>query len=68
MQKLTDSNIEKHMVRSRKLPSKYTQKTLPAAFVRGEKIFKVKQIYNSHNNTVYVLKKIKKSLKPFPSK
>ena len=40
LQKVTDSNIEKRMIRSRKLLPKYTQKTLQTAFFSGEKIFR----------------------------
>ena len=40
VQKLTDSNIENHIIRSRKLLSKYSQKTLH--IFSDEKIFKVK--------------------------
>ena len=54
MQKLTDSNIEKCMIRSGKLLAKYTQKTLQTAFFNDEKIFNVKQLYNSHNDVVFV--------------
>ena len=60
VQQLTDSNTVKYKIRSRKLLSKYTQNTLQAAFSIDEKIFKVKQWYNSHNNVVYVLKKMRK--------
>ena len=48
-QKLTNSNIEKHMIHLRKLLSKYTQKTLQTAFFGDEMIFKGKLLYNSHN-------------------
>ena len=37
------------MIHLRKLLSKYTQKTLQTAFFGDEKIFKGKQLYNSHN-------------------
>ena len=43
-QKFTDSNTENCMIRSRKVVSKYTQKTLQTAFFSDEKIFKVKQL------------------------
>ena len=56
MQKLIDSNIEKRMICSRKLLSKYTQKTLQTSFFSDEDIFKVKQLYNSHNDVVCVSK------------
>ena len=39
----------------------YTQKTLETAFFCDEKTFKMKQLYNSHNDVVYVLKKMRKS-------
>ena len=47
VQKLTDLNTEQWMIRSRKLLSKFTQKT---AFFNNEKIAKVKQLYNFHND------------------
>ena len=47
------------MIRSRKLLSKYIQKTLQSAFFSDEKIFKVKQLYNSRNDVVYVPKKMR---------
>ena len=50
VQKLTDSNIEKHIIRSRKLLSKYSQKTFQIAFFSDERIFKAKQLYNSRND------------------
>ena len=60
VQKLTDLNIENWIILSRKLLSKYNQKTLQTAFFIDEKIFTVKQPYNSHNNVVYVQKKMRK--------
>ena len=64
VQKLTDSNIEKRLTHSRKLLSKYTQKALQTAIFTDEKIFKkiskVKQLHNSHNDMVYVPKKMRK--------
>ena len=49
------------MIRSRRLlSSKYTQKTLKTAFFSDKKIFKEKELCNSHNNFVYVLKKVRK--------
>ena len=42
VQKLTDSNIEKCMIRSGKLLAKYTLKTLQTASFNDGKIFKVK--------------------------
>ena len=42
VQKLTDSTTEKAMTRSRKLLSKYTQRTLQTAFFSDEKILKFK--------------------------
>ena len=57
VQNLTDSNIEKRMIRSRILLSKYTQKALQTPFFSKEKIFKVKQLYNSHKYVVYIPKK-----------
>ena len=60
VQKLTDSSTGKRMIRSRKLLSKYTQKTIQTAFFSGEKIFKVNQLYNSHKDVVYVPKKMRK--------
>ena len=46
VQKHTDSNIENCMIRSRKLLSKYTQKTLQTAFLVHDNIIKVKELYN----------------------
>ena len=43
------------MICSRKLLSKYTQKTLQIAF-----FIKAKQLYNSLNDVVYVPKKMRK--------
>ena len=60
VQKLTDSNIEKHMIRSVKFISKYTQKTLQTTFFSDEKICTVKQFYNSHKNVVFAPKKMSK--------
>ena len=48
------------MIHSRKLLSKYTQKTLQTAFFGDENIFKVKQPYNSHNDVVNAPKKMRK--------
>ena len=59
VQNLTDSNIEKSMIRSRILLSKYIQKTLQTPFF-SKKIFKVKQLYNSHKDVVYIPKKLGK--------
>ena len=47
------------MIRSRKLLSTNNQKTLQTGFFRDQKIFKVKQLYNPHNDAVYLLKKIR---------
>ena len=60
VQKFIDSNIENHLFHSRKLLSKFAQKTLQTAFFSDEKIFKVNKLYNSHNNVVYVRKKMRK--------
>ena len=48
------------MIRSKKLLSKYTQKTFQTAFFNDKKIFKLKQLYNSHNDVLHVLKKMGK--------
>ena len=48
------------MTRSRKLLSTNNQKTLKTGFFSDQKIFKVKQLYNPHNDVVYLLKKIRK--------
>ena len=48
------------MIDSRKLLSKYTQKTLQTAFFGDEKIYKAKQLYNSHNDVVNAPKKMRK--------
>ena len=50
VQKLTDLNTEKHIIRSRKLLSKFSQKTFQIAFFSDERIFKAKQLYNSRND------------------
>ena len=60
VQKFTDLNIEKHMPNSRKLLSNFIQKTLQTAFFSEKNIFKVKKLYNSHNDVVDVLKKMRK--------
>lgn len=61
VQKLSDGDIEKRMTRSKRLLAKYTRKVLETAFFSDEKIFKVKQLYNSKNDVVYASKKQKKS-------
>ena len=48
------------MFRSAKLLSKHTQKTLQTELFTEEKIFKVKQHYNSQSDVVYVPKKMRK--------
>ena len=40
--------------------SKHNQKTLQTAFFCDKNIFKVKQVYNSHKDVVYVPKKMRK--------
>ena len=52
------------MLHLRKLLSNFTQKALQTAFFSDEKIFKVKSHYNSHNDVVYVLKKMRKAEVP----
>ena len=47
------------MLHSRKLLSNFTQKTLQTAFFSHENIFKVKKLYNAHNDVVYVPKKMR---------
>ena len=59
VEKPTNSNIEEPTISSRKLLSMYTQKKLQTAFFSGEKIFKLKQLYNSHNDVLNVLKEMK---------
>ena len=59
VEKPTNSNNEEPTIRSRKLLSMYTQKKLKTAFFSGEKIFKLKQLYNSHNDVLNVLKEMK---------
>ena len=59
VEKPTNSNKEEPTIRSRKLLSMYTQKKLKTAFFSGEKIFKLKQLYNSHNDVLNVLKEMK---------
>ena len=60
VQNLTDLNIEKRTIHSRKLLSRYTQKTLHTAFFSDKEIHKMKQLSNSPNNVVYVPKKMRK--------
>ena len=60
VQKGSDLNIEKHIICSREILSKNNQKTLETPFFSDKKIFKVKQLYNSHNNVVYVPKRMRK--------
>ena len=78
VEKPTNSNNEEPTIRSRKLLSMYTQKKLKTAFFSGEKIFKLKQLYNSHNDVLNVLKEMREKkrclrkcssakLKPFSS-
>ena len=62
--KHTDSNIEKPMICSKLLLSKYTQKTSQVASFSDKKFFKKKQLFNSQNNVVYVLKKMRKAEVP----
>ena len=62
--KLSDSNIEKRMIRSRKLLPRYIQKTLQTAFCSDKKILKVKQLYNSHNDVIDVPKKMRNVVVP----
>ena len=59
VEKPTNSNIEEPTISSRKLLSMYTQKKLQTAFFSGEKIFKLKQLYNSHNDVLNVLKEMR---------
>ena len=59
---------KKRMIRSSKLPSKFTQKTFQTAFFGDEQIFKVKQLYNSHNDAVYVRKERRKVEEPEESR
>ena len=52
------------MIRSKLLLSEYTQKTSQIASFSDKKFFKKKQLYNSLNNVVYVLKKMRKAEVP----
>ena len=64
VQKLSDVDIQKRFDRAKYLLSLYTPEMLETAFFSDEKIFKVKQQYNSHNDVVYIPKKMKKSEVP----
>ena len=67
-----------HKLTDSKLLSSYTQKTLQITFFSDKNLFKVKQLYNSHDNMINVPKKMMKAgcqrkdysakLKPFSSK
>ena len=62
VQKLSDADIEKRMVRSKRMLTRYYSKNvLETAFFSDEKIFKVKKLYNTKNDVVYASKRLKKS-------
>ena len=63
-QSLSDEDMEKRDTRSKRLLKKYTKEVLETAFFSDEKIFKVKQQYNSKNDVCYVPKTMKKSEVP----
>ena len=56
VQKLSDADIEKRYPRSQRLLEMFTKKKLEKAFFSDEKIFKVKQQYNTKNDVFYVPK------------
>lgn len=61
VQSLSDADMEKRNTRAVKLLRTYTREVLKTAFFSDEKIFKVKQQYNSQNDVCYIPKKMKKS-------
>ena len=52
------------MIRSKEFLSKYAQKTSQTAFLGKEMIFKMNQLYNSHDDVVYAPKKMRKKEVP----
>ena len=60
VQLLSDQDIEKRLVRSKRLLRIYTRAVLETAFFSDEKIFKVRQQYNVQNDRVYVPKGTRK--------
>lgn len=61
VQSLDEADMEKRVHRGKNLLRLYTRDVLKTAFFSDEKIFKVKQHYNSQNDVCYISKKMKKS-------
>ena len=61
VQKLSDNDMERRVQKCQTLLRIFTREVLETAFFSDEKIFKVKQLYNSKNDVVYASKRIKKS-------
>jgi hypothetical protein len=61
VQRLSDVDMEKRLVRSQRLLRIFTMKALDNAFFSDEKIFKLNQLYNRKNDVVYAPKRVKKS-------
>lgn len=59
--KLSDSDMEKRVQKCKRLLVLYTRDVLETSFFSDEKIFKVKQLYNTKNDVVYAPKRQKKS-------
>ena len=53
--------LKVHKLTDSKLLSSYTQKTLQITFFSDKNLFKVKQLYNSHDNMVNVPKRMMKA-------
>ena len=61
VQRLSDADMEKRLIRSQLLLKILAWKALDSAFFSDEKIFKVNQLYNRKNDVVYAPKRIKMS-------
>ena len=61
VQKLSDLDMERRVQKCQHLLRIFTKEVIETAFFSDEKIFKVKQLYNSKNDVVYASKRIKKS-------
>ena len=60
VQRLSSADIDKRLNRSKYLRRLYTSAVLENAFFSDEKIFKVRQLYNTQNDRVYAPKASKK--------
>ena len=61
VQSLSEHDIERRFILSKKLLRMYTGKVLETAFFSDEKIFKVRQLYNVQNDRIYARKDQAKS-------